>query len=298
MPSQEFTSVIQILKSLPKLQGLTFKEERIEFEKTILQFPVPEEEDVISEPLSISGISAEWLRPPIAANDAVILYLHGGGYVKGSINTHRGMVARISKASQTNAVIIDYRLAPEHPFPAALEDSTAAYTWLLSEGIPANRIVIAGDSAGGGLSMATLLKLKELKEPMPAAVACISPWLDLEGTGESFKSKADLDPICNGDSLLKSAAVYLGDENPQAPLVSPIYGNLQGLPPILIHVGTSEILLDDSKRLAERAKKDGVEVVLEIWEEMIHSWHFFAFMLPEGRKAIAGLGNFIMKYTR
>jgi len=295
MASKEFEDVVQILKSLPDAEGLTLQERRDEFENTISQFPG--EDDVAAEPLDIGGLSAEWLTPSSFDGNTVILYLHGGGYCEGSMNTHRGMAARISKAANAKLLLVDYRLAPENPFPAAVEDSRKTYKWMIEQGIRSSKLIIAGDSAGGGLTVATLLNLKAAGEPLPAAAVCISPWVDLEGTGESIATKAEVDLICEKNTLLEMAQAYLGGTNFREPLASPLYGDLKGLPPLLIQVGTSEILLSDSTRLAEKAREAGVEVVLETWEEMLHVWHFFAFMLPEGMDAIEGIGRFIKKHT-
>ena len=192
MPSKEFEDILQFLRSLPDTQGFTIQEKRAEFEKTVSQFPVAE--GVSYESLTVGGIPAEWIIPEGSLERKVILFLHGGGYCIGSINTHRGMVSYVSKAAETRALLIDYRLAPENPFPAAVEDSIASYRWLLSNEIAAEDIVIAGDSAGGGLAIATLASLKEKGEQLPSAAVLISPWVDLEVTGDSVISKENVDP--------------------------------------------------------------------------------------------------------
>jgi monoterpene epsilon-lactone hydrolase len=195
------------------------------------------------------------------------------------------------------ALLIEYRLAPEHPFPAAVEDSVAAYRWLLKEGFDPARIAVAGDSAGGGLTVATMVKLRDENEPLPAAAVCLSPWVDMEGIGESMKTRAEVDPIVERGPLLEMAEAYLGGADPRTPLAAPLYADLKGLPPMLIQVGTAEVLLDDSTRLAEEAKKAGVDVTLEPWEDMIHIWQFFASMVPEGRDAVDRIASFIHKHT-
>ncbi len=296
MPGKEFDDVIQLIDSLPDRKGLTLQERRSEFEKAVSLLPVAE--GVSFEPLKVGSMPAEWVFPQGAPEDRAILYLHGGGYCEGSINTHRGLVSFISKATGVRVLLLDYRLAPEDPFPAAVEDSTAAYQWLLSEGIEPHRIVVAGDSAGGGLTVATLVALKEKGSPIPAAAVCISPWVDLEVTGESVITKAKKDPIVQREVLIEMAKAYINGEDPRTPLASPIYADLHGLPPLLIHVGTSEILLDDSIRLADRARKAGVEVTLEPWEEMIHVWHFFPSMLPEARETIEVAARYIKGHIR
>jgi len=253
--------------------------------------------DVKCEPLNAGGLSAEWIAGPGAQSDRVILYLHGGGYVTGSIKTHRAMVARIARASKGRALLIDYRLAPENPFPAAVDDATAAYRWLLAEGCAPSKIVIAGDSAGGGLALAALAALRDAHDPMPAAAVAISPWTDLEGTGDSVKTKAAKDPMVQGSDLVPMAKMYFGTHDPKNPLLSPLHADYRGFPPLLIQVGEAEILLDDSTRVAERAKAAGVKVELEIWDDMVHVWHVFAKLLPEGQQAIDKIGTFVIAHT-
>lgn len=258
-------------------------------------FPVSP--DVRLEPVSADGVPAEWIAAPEATADRVIFYLHGGGYTLGSINTHREMVSRLSRAAGARALAINYRLAPEHPFPAAVEDSTAAYRWLLGNGVNPGRMVIAGDSAGGGLTIATLVALRDAGVPLPAAAVCLSPWVDLEGLGESMRTKAAVDPMIPAEMIAEGGKAYLGGADPRTPLAAPLYADLTGLPPLLLQVGTSEVLLDDSTRLAERARAVGVDVTLEPWDDMIHVWQIFAAMLPEGQQAIDRIGEFVRKHT-
>ncbi|NVM28927.1 MAG: alpha/beta hydrolase [Candidatus Helarchaeota archaeon] len=249
--------------------------------------------------LEIEGMKALWLTLPDIAKKNAILYLHGGGYVAGGIGTHRELVGRIALASKAHALLIDYRLAPEHPFPAALEDAMTAYRWLVSkEGISPKNIVIAGDSAGGGLTLATLIKLRDEGDPLPVAAVFLSPWTDLANTGETVKTKAEIDPFVSPEGLEMMAEIYLGDADARNPLASPLYGNLQGLPPLLIQVGSAECLLDDAVRCAERAKSAGVDVTLEVWDDMIHVFQAFANMAPEGQKGIEKIGEFIQKFLK
>jgi len=293
MPSQEFEQIVELLKSFPDTSGLPFEEKRKSMENETSVLPVAE--GSICEPITIGELPAEWIVPP-EANDAVILYLHGGGYCIGSINTHRSLVSFLAKATKAKALLIDYRLAPEHPFPAAVEDATAAYRWLITEGHSPKRMIIAGDSAGGGLAVSTMVSLKENGSPLPAAGVCLSPWVDMEAIGESAKTKADIDPLVQIEPLLEMAKAYLGDADPKTPLAAPIYADLEGLPPLLIQVGTVEILLDDSTRLAEHAKAANVEVTLETWEDMVHVWQFFAAMVPEAQKAVERIAEFIQTH--
>jgi epsilon-lactone hydrolase len=236
---------------------------------------------------------AEWLTPPVARRDAVVLYLHGGGYVIGSPRSHRHLAAAIARAAGTRALLLDYRLAPEHPFPAALEDAVAAYRWLLGHGVAADRIVIAGDSAGGGLTMATLLALRDRGLPRPAGGVAISPWVDLTNSAASYDTKAAVDPIVTRDAITLMAQAYVGAGDPRQPLVSPLYADLRDLPPLLIHVGSDEVLLDDAVGLGQRARAAGVDVSVEEWRAMIHVWHWFLPMLDEAEQAIAGIGAFV-----
>lgn len=293
MASEQLKKVLEIVTSQPQNPDAPVERRRAFMEKISERVA----SDVKCEPVSAAGVPAEWIAAPGAADDRVILYLHGGGYVVGSINTHRAMVARISRASRARVLAIDYRLAPEHPFPAAVEDATAAYRWLLAQGFKPKKIVISGDSAGGGLVLSALVALRDAGVAMPAAAVPISPWADLEGTGESVKSKASRDPMVNLEGLSSMAKMYIGNQNPKNPLASPIYADYRGLPPMLIHVGEAEILLDDATRVTERAKAAGVEVDLEVWDDMIHVWHVFAKILPEAQQAIDRIGAYVLERT-
>jgi epsilon-lactone hydrolase len=293
MASAQLAKVLDIIKSQPRNPNASVGQMRGGMEKVSERVA----SDVKCEPVDAGGVKAEWIVPPGAADDRVVLYLHGGGYVMGSINTHRAMIARIARASKARALALDYRMAPEHPFPAAVEDATAAYRWLLAQGYKPGKIVISGDSAGGGLTLATLLSLRDARTPLPAAAAPISPWTDMEGTGASVKTRAAKDPMVGSSNLLPMAKMYIGDQDPKNPLASPLHGDYHGLPPLLIQVGDAEILLDDSTRVAECAKAAGVKVDLEVWDEMMHVWHVFAKILPEGQQAIDKIGEFVIAHT-
>lgn len=253
--------------------------------------------DLKLETRAVNGVEAELITPPGADPKRMILYLHGGGYVMGSPNTHRCMVGELARASASLALLLDYRLAPEHPYPAAVEDSVAAYRWLLSHGYEPGYIVIAGDSAGGGLTAATLLALKEQKLPMPAAGVCISPLGDMTASGESIKSRAELEPMTSEKLVRQMADLYLNGADPKTPGASPIFGDLSGLPPLLIHVGEREILFSDAERLRDRAEEAGVNVTFEEWPDMIHVWHAFHPFLAEGREGIKKVGAFVKDRT-
>lgn len=249
------------------------------------------------EAVNANGVRAEWFIAPGAATDRVVMYLHGGGYVFGSAKSHAAMATQISASAQASVLFVEYRLAPEHPFPAAVEDSTAAYRWLLAQGIAPARIAIAGDSAGGGLSFATLLSIKQQQLPMPGCATLLSPWVDLEATGASMDSKAAEDPIVQKPLLLQLVGMVAPDGNVRDPLASPLHGDLSGLPPLLIQVGSRETLLDDSVRIAERARQAGVPVTLDIWQGQIHVFQVFCPRLDEGVQALEQLGTFIRTHT-
>jgi monoterpene epsilon-lactone hydrolase len=291
MASPQLQTAIAVLKQLIEKPASTPQEMRANFEELGKNTPIPA--DIKQEKVNAGGVSAEWISAPNASADRAVLYLHGGGYVIGSINTHRDLMARISRASGFRVLGIDYRLAPEHPFPAAVEDAVAAYRWLLAQGLQSARIAVAGDSAGGGLAVATLVAIRDAKLALPGAGVCLSPWIDLEGIGESMTSKASVDPVVQKDGLVGMAKAYLAGKDPRTPLAAPLYADLKGLPPLLIQVGESETLLDDSNRLADRAKGAGVKVTLEPWQEMIHVWQMFAPFLPEGQEAIDGIGKYL-----
>jgi epsilon-lactone hydrolase len=296
MSAEQLQSLIQMIRARP-IEGGTpsVQEMRAGFEGMAAGMPVPA--DVRREQVSAGGVPAEWVVAPGAEDDRAILYLHGGGYVIGSIATHRELASRISRASGARVLVIDYRLAPEHPFPAAVEDSVTAYRWLLGQGISPERLVVAGDSAGGGLTLATLIKVRDDGLPLPAAGVCLSPWTDLEGIGESMTSRADLDPMVAKPGLDSMAKAYIGDADIRSPLAAPLYAELRGLPPLLIQVGTAEVLYDDSTRFAERARAAGVDVTLEPWQDMVHVWQVFAAMLDEGQQAIDRIGEFVRQQT-
>jgi acetyl esterase/lipase len=249
------------------------------------------------ERVNAGGVPAEWVSAEGSAADRAVLYLHGGGYIIGSVRTHRVLMAGLSKASGARVLGLEYRLAPEHPFPAPVEDAVAAYRWLLAEGYDAANIAVAGDSAGGGLTVSVMVQLRYLGLPMPGAAVCFSPWVDLEGVGESMDTNAEIDPMVQQEGLAFMAQLYLDGCDPRAPLAAPLYADLRGLPPALIQVGSAETLLDDSTRLAENARAAGGDVELDVWEDMIHVWHLFAPMLPEGREALAQAGEFIQRHT-
>lgn len=245
------------------------------------------------ERVAAGDVPAEWIVPPGSDPDAVLLFLHGGGYAAGSFVTHRPVTERLARAAGVRALLPAYRLAPEHPFPCAVDDAVAVYRWLLQQpGVDPARIVIAGDSAGGGLTLALAVAARDAGLPLPAALACISPWTDLACTGESMRTKAGVDPCFTPEGLRLQAREYLGDADPTHPLASPLYADLHGLPPLMVQVGEDELLLDDSRRLVERARAAGVDARLEVWPGL---WHIFPTQgtFPESRQAMDRLGRFL-----
>ena len=249
------------------------------------------------ERLNAGGVAAEMISREDSDPGRVTVYVHGGGYVIGSVRTHRVLMSRLAAASGGKVLGLEYRLAPEFLFPAPVQDSLAAYQWLLGQSYEPGKISFAGDSAGGGLSVAALVAIRYAGEPMAGAGVCISPWVDMEGLGESIISNAEVDPVVQKEGLEFMAGLYLGDRDRRTPLAAPLYADLRELPPILIQVGGDETLLDDSTRLTAKLKESNVPVELEVWEDMFHVWHAFAPILPEGQQAIEQAGEFIKKTT-
>lgn len=292
MASAELQMVIDLLRSSPPVpRTADWATQRAALEQLTTLAPPPSE--VRCTPVDAGGRPAEWVCATGSRDERTLLYLHGGGYCIGSITTHRQLATDLSRAAAARVLLLDYRLAPEHPFPAAVDDAVAAYRFLLGLGVAPQTAAIAGDSAGGGLTVATLLALREAGLPLPAAGICLSPWLDLSLCGPSIEGKAAVDPMVQRESLQRMADAYLGGSDARTPLASPLFGDLRGLPPLLVQVGTAEVLLDDATRFAERARAAGVAVQLEVWDDMVHVWQAFAVFLPEGRQAIDGIGGFL-----
>jgi epsilon-lactone hydrolase len=290
MPSPELAQIVALLRARPVNANPSLPDLRRGFDAMMSLIPVPA--DVKREALAVAGREAERLTPPDVEPGRAVLYLHGGGYVIGSIQSHRELAARVGRAARAEVLLVDYRLAPEHPFPAAIEDAVAAFRWVLAQGFDRRHVAIAGDSAGGGLTVATLLALRDAGGPLPAAAVCLSPWVDMEGTAASLATNAATDPVVQKDGLLAMARLYLGAADARDPRASPIHADLSGLPPMLVQVGKAETLLDDSVRLAERARAAGVDVTLDPWDDMIHVWQAFS-MLPEAHRAVDKIGAFL-----
>jgi monoterpene epsilon-lactone hydrolase len=244
------------------------------------------------ERVSLGAIAGEWVTPTNARQERVIYYLHGGGFIVCSPATHRMIAGNLARAADARALLIDYRLAPEHPFPASLEDSLAGYRWLLASGIRPEHVIVAGDSAGGALALGVLIALRDKGEPLPAAAVCLSPATDATQSGASFTERARDEAFLTQGFCRQALAMYLDGQDPRTPLASPLYADLHGLPPILIHVGTHELLLDDSTRFADKARAAGVDVTLKIWDGMWHVFQGFA-GVPEAGQSNAEIGAFM-----
>jgi epsilon-lactone hydrolase len=279
---------------MPRLfpANLSLAEQRAATEENIRRY-FKKPKGVTIEPINAGPVPAEWVTPQNTSPQRVILYLHGGGYTTGSPRTHRDLTSRLAIASDARVLVLDYRLAPEQPYPAALDDVSDAYYWLLKQGIEPKQIVVAGDSAGGGLALALLLLLREHGDPFPAAAICISPWTDLTLTLPSVVANAHLDSIVSASTLGTHGKHYAGEYDLRLPFLSPLYADLHGLPPLLIHVGSHEILLDDAVRLAEHARSQGVDVTLCVAEGLWHVWHIYASFVPEAQTAIEAIGTYI-----
>jgi monoterpene epsilon-lactone hydrolase len=253
---------------------------------------------VICRGVSAGGVDAEWIVPADAPADKAILYFHGGGFRLGSIASHRDLIAGIAEASGCRALAINYRLAPEHRFPAAPEDALTAFDWLRAQGFAADNIALAGDSAGGNLVLTTMLSRRDRGEPLPAAGVLMSPWTDLAATGESYQSRAAADPIHQRSMILALAKSYLGEGgDPGNPLASPLYADLTGLPPLLIQAGDRETVRDDSTMLAAKATAVGVDAELQVFDGMIHVFQMFP-EVPQAAEAIAAIAAFLRRHLR
>jgi acetyl esterase/lipase len=295
MTATQLDGLVTLLRSRAVPPEYDVAKSRERFEKTAVFLGGAPDAKV--EKVDAGGVASEWVMAPGCDTGRAILYLHGGGYAIGSLNTHRRLAYDISAASAARVLLIDYRLAPEHPFPAAIDDAASAWRWLLQQGFAANRMAIAGDSAGGGLTIATLVNLRDQKLGLPACAVAISPWVDLEGVGNSMTTRSAQDPMVQKDGLSWMARMYLNGKDPRTPLAAPLYADLKGLPPTLIQVGTAETLLDDAIRIAEKMHAAGVDARLAIWPNQLHVFPLFAPILSEGRDGCIEIGNFIRSKT-
>jgi len=286
---------VELITAFVRESGLgagTIEEQRAAMTAATVGLPIPTGITVSSA--TVGDRPAEWLTPADQQPPGVILYLHGGGYCLGGLATHRVLAARLALASQLSVCLLDYRLAPEHPFPAAVDDAVAAFHDLLAHGIRSDRVAIAGDSAGGGLTLATLVALRDAGADLPAAGVALSPWTDLTQSADSYDRCAEVDPMIDRDRLQVMADRYLGGASPTAPLASPMHADLSGLPPLLIEVGEAECLVDDAVVFAERARAVGVDVTLNRYPNLIHVFQAFPpELIPEGDVSLRGIGAFI-----
>jgi len=296
MANAQIEEIRTMLKENPVVaEGASLEEMRAGFDTMGGMFPSLD--DVTAVPVDAGGVDGEWFDVNGGDANRVLLYLHGGGYLIGSVQSHRPMIERATKAINGRVLALNYRLAPENPFPAAVEDAVAAYRWLLERGYAAERIALAGDSAGGGLTIAALVAIRDAGLAMPACAVPISPWTDMECTGDSIVSRASVDPMVQKEILLQMGGTYLNGADAKSPLAAPLHADFTGLPPMLIHVGDAEVLLDDSIRIEQKMKAAGVDVTVEVWDDMIHVWHLFAPMLDKGQEAIEQLGAFVRSHT-
>ncbi|HVM52052.1 MAG TPA: alpha/beta hydrolase [Acidimicrobiales bacterium] len=297
MRSEALEGIVTMLRSTAEQRGdvaMTVEEWRAAYDGLGQLMPLADGTEVTA--VDAGGVPAEWVVAPEADAGRTVVYFHGGGYCIGSVLGHRAMLSHVSAAARARVLSVGYRLAPEDPHPAALDDAVRAYRWALtSGGADPARTVIGGDSAGGGLTVATLVALRDAGDPLPAAGVCLSPWVDLTQSGATIATKADVDPMVRAEDLGRWADAYRGERDAGDPAVSPLFADLAGLPPLLVDVGTAEVLLDDARRLAERASAAGVDVTLTVAEDMLHVWHFFAGAVPEADEAVARVGAFIAK---
>ena len=277
----------------PYTENKTIDQLRKETEEAGNKTPLPK--NTKFKRVSVGNIDAEWITCGEFETDKIFMFMHGGGYYRGSIAATRATVARISAEAKVRCLSIEYRLAPEHPFPAAIDDTFTAYNWLLKEGLKPKNIIVSGQSAGGGLCLALLLKLKEKNFFQPRGAVALSPWTDLSQSGKTMITNANIDPVISKKYLDRMANLYLSKTPSDTPLASPLYGDLSGLPPILVQVGSAETMLDDSKRFVERAKEAKVDVQIEVWKDMFHGWHGSAHILKDADEAIKSIGLFCRK---
>jgi epsilon-lactone hydrolase len=294
MSQQQRDALDQLLREGPLDLGGDVFEQRAIFDQMMAAIPIPD--DVTTTAGSSGGVPVIHVAVAGADSDAVIFYLHGGAYAIGTASSSVGLASDLARRASTKLVTVDYRLAPEHPYPAAIDDAVAAYRGLLDTGVRSSSIAIAGESAGGGLAAATLVALKQAGLPLPAAAALMSPWADLTLSGTSLNTKADLDPALTPDGLARRAADYAPNEDRASGRISPVFADLIGLPPLLIQAGSHEILLDDAIRLAARAAADDVAVTLDITPGVPHVFQGFAAILAEGDDALTRAGTFLRNH--
>jgi len=294
MDQSELDNVRALLRSKPRPIGWAERHQRLDAIGSVWAVA----DDVTLECVDVNGLDGEWSIAPGSDASHVLMFFHGGGYCSGSIVSHRRMVTEAGRAAGMRTLAVAYRLAPEHPFPAAYDDALTAWRFLRNQGIPASRLVIGGDSAGAGLAVALIRPLRDAHEELPACAWLVSPWMDLTMSGSTFASKDAVDPIIHKTYLNELADAYLPPGmDRKDPRISPLYADLRSFPPLLIQVGSAETLLDDATRFASAAGAADVPVTLEIWPHMIHAWHLWNAQLEPGRRALASAGAFIRAHV-
>ncbi len=294
MASKEWADVVEMIRAAPVTRpGEEPSVEEMRGRMDVMGDVLPVAKGTSIEAVDANGVPCEWVMSDRSRANRVVLFYHGGGYMMGSPKSHRTLTSKLAEVAECRVLSVDYRLAPEDPFPAAVEDGVATYRWLLDQGYSVAEIGVSGDSAGGGLTIATLVSARDQGLPMPACAIPISPWADLTCQSETMKSRADVDPIVQPDSIGWTAETYLGGQRADTPLASPVYSDLAGLPPLLIQVGDYEVLLNDSRLLDQRAKAAGVDSTLEVWDEMFHVWHLYHSMMPEAEQAIVRMAEYL-----
>jgi epsilon-lactone hydrolase len=291
MPSAELAGVVEMVRKMFKSDEIDVASGRARLETAAAIFERPR--DVRYQPIDANGVRTELVVAPGADAGRTLVYFHGGAYTAGSIGSHRALATELSRAARLRVLNVDYRLAPEHPHPAAVEDAVTVARFLWKQGVPPERIAFGGDSAGGGLVVAALVALRDAGDALPAAAVCLSPWTDLTLTRDSHTSRAAIDPMVRLPALAVSRDAYAAGRDLRSPTLSPLFASLAGLPPMLVQVGSAELLLDDSTELVANARRAGVDATLEVWDDMIHVFQAFFPMLPEGRDAIATIAAFL-----
>jgi epsilon-lactone hydrolase len=291
MPSEAAVRILAALYANAPAEPVSLEVERQSWEDSARQTPLPP--DTIIESLTLNGVPCEKVSFRVTTTDRLVIFLHGGGFNAGSCITHRDMAARLSLAAGMPVLLVDYRLAPEHPYPAAVEDVISVYTALLSQGYTPDRLAMGGDSAGGGLVFQSLLRLRDSGIPIPAALVTYSAWIDLSLSGETMQTRADVDPMVNRADLEKAIGYYIGSADPTDPHISVNYDDLHGFPPMLLHAGEYEIIADDSRRIAEKARAANVEAKVVVWPQLWHVFPAWPADLPEGQQAIDQTAAFL-----
>lgn len=276
--------------------GLSLADRRIAVDENAITFPT--DPDIQIGAVEAGGVPSEWQVPPGAEGGRCLLYFHGGGYVFGSATSHRHLTSKLAQLAGMRCLSVSYRLAPENPYPAAVEDAMAAYRWLLDQGISAQDIAVAGDSAGGGLAVALMLKAREDGLPLPAAALLFCPWTDMACNRPSYTSRAAIDPSITQQGILESASAYMNGADITSPLASPVYADLSGLPPCLVQVGEREVLVDDARDLVAGMRRVGTTAELEVWDGMVHVWHAFHPILKEGLQAVQRGADFLRTHMK